>query len=134
MSASEIVNVPEDWFPNELRLIDLVDDGIVVTGPSFRKVVATKGLLLEVKTSSTFSGKFIFGGTTEPITFRSTLPTFEEFFEIKFWDAAAKSSAFCKLNFIAPAFVNEGEISKPSPFCGCPKTSIWYPSKLILFP
>ena len=96
MSASEIVNVPEDWFPNELKLIDLVDDGIVVTGPSFRKVVATKGLLLEVKTSSTFSGKFIFEGTTEPIIFRSTLPTFEEFFEIKFWDAAAKSSALIK--------------------------------------
>ena len=59
MSASEIVNVPEDWFPNELNLIDLVDDGIVVTGPSFKKVVATKGLLLEVKTSWTFLGKSV---------------------------------------------------------------------------
>ena len=56
ISASEIVNVADDWFPRELKLIDLVVEGIVVTGPSFKKVVATKGLPLDVKTSSIVEG------------------------------------------------------------------------------
>ena len=55
-----MVKVADDWFPIELKLIDLVVDGIVVTGPSFKKVVATKGLLLEVNISVVLGGKFIF--------------------------------------------------------------------------
>ena len=50
ISASEIVNVPDDWFPRELKLIDLVVEGMVVIGPSFKKVVATNGFSLEEKT------------------------------------------------------------------------------------
>ena len=56
ISASEIVNVADDWFPRELKFIDLVDEGIVVTGPSFKKDVATNGFPLEVKTLSTLGG------------------------------------------------------------------------------
>ena len=56
ISASEIVNVADDWFPREFKLIDLVVEGIVVTGPSFKKVVATKGLPLDAKTSSILGG------------------------------------------------------------------------------
>ena len=56
ISASEIVNVADDWFPREFKLIDLVVEGIVVTGPSFKNVVATKGFPLEEKTSSIVEG------------------------------------------------------------------------------
>ena len=38
ISASEIVNVPDDWFPNEFKFIDFVVDGIEVTEPSFKKL------------------------------------------------------------------------------------------------
>ena len=54
--ASEIVNVADDWFPIELKLIDLVDEGIVVTGPSFKKDVATNGFVLEEKILSKLGG------------------------------------------------------------------------------
>ena len=56
ISASEIVNVADDWFPNELKLIDLVVEGIVVIGPSFKKDVATNGFPLEVNTLLRFEG------------------------------------------------------------------------------
>ena len=134
ISASVIVNVADDWFPIELKLIDFVVEGIVVIEPSFKKVVAISGLLLDVKTSATFVGKFIFFSGTVPNILRFTSPTFAGFFEIKFFDAAAKSSGFVRLNFIPPAFVKAGDITNPSPSWGWPRTSIWYPLKLIKLP
>ena len=129
-----MVKVADDWFPIELKLIDLVVDGIVVTGPSFKKVVATKGLLLEVNVSVILGGKFIFCSSVEPIIFKSTLPVLAGFFEIRFLEAAAKSSGLFKLNFIEPALVWRGDITKPSPSWGCPIISILYPSNWIWFP
>ena len=84
ISASDIVNVADDWFPSELKLMDLVDEGIVVIGPFFKKDVATSGLSLEVKTLSKLGGNANSFADEDPIMFNSTLPTFDEFFEIKF--------------------------------------------------
>ena len=134
ISASEIVNVPDDWFPRELKLIDLVVEGMVVIGPSFKKVVATNGFSLEEKTWSILGGWFISSLVVKPIMFNSTLPTLDVFLEIKFFEAAAKSSAFRRWNFMAPAFVDDGDIWNPSPSWGWPIISTWKPLKLILFP
>ena len=83
ISASDIVNVADDWFPSELKLMDLVDEGIVVIGPFFKKDVETSGLSLEVKTLSNLGGNANSFADEDPIMFNSTLPTFDEFFEIK---------------------------------------------------
>ena len=46
----------------EDKLIDFIDGCIVDIGPSCKKDVATKGLLLEVKTSSIWGGWFCYLG------------------------------------------------------------------------
>ena len=114
--------------------IDFVDEGIVVMGPSFKKFVAISGFSLEVKTLSTDGGNSILVWVVEPIIFNSTSPTFDEFFDTKFFEAAAMSSGFWRWNFMAPALVKVGDISKPSPSWGWPIISTWNPLKLILFP
>ena len=125
ISASEIENIADDWLPNELKFIELVLDGIVVIGPSFKNDVAIRGFVDEVNTSWIFVGKLISFSSTAPNKFKFTSPILLEFLEIKFLEAAAKSSGFFRLNFIAPDFDVDGDISKPSPSWGVPLTITW---------
>ena len=79
------------------------------------KRCANSGFADEVNVSCILDGKLISFFSTAPNKFKSTLPMLLELLLIKFLEAAAKSSAFFKVNFIAPDFVDEGEITKPSP-------------------
>ena len=124
-SASAIVKEADDWFPKELRFKELIVEGIVVTGPSFKNVVATRGFVEDVNTSSIFDGKLTSFVWTVPNSFKSTLPIFLELLLIKFFDAAAKSSGFIKLNLMDADFDLDGEIIKLSPSWGVPRISTW---------
>ena len=132
--ASAIVKIADDWFPKELKFISLIVDGIVATAPSFIKAVANNGFADDEKISCISDGKLISSVLTAPNKLKFTFPRLSELLLIKFLEAAARSSGFFKLNFIAPDLVEDGEIIKPSPFWGLPWISIWKPSKLILFP
>ena len=132
---SWIEKVAEDWFPIEFRFIDLTDPGIVETTPSFKKEVANRGFEDLLKTSSTVEGRKLFWTIPVfPRSFRSTDPIFVELADIKFFEAAAKSSAAVNLKVNAPAFVLFGDITTLSPSWGSPITWISWPSNFNLLP
>ena len=132
--ASAIVKIADDWFPKELKFISLIVDGIVATDPSLIKEVANNGFVDDAKISSIFDGKFIFSVSTAPNKLKFTFPKLSELLLIKFLEAAAISSGFFKLNFIAPDLVEAGEIMNPSPSWGLPLIWTSKPSNWILFP